>query len=111
MRKIPYLLAVASFLALQSHAQKEPIKVSDLLKIKTVGEVRLNKEGTKAVFALTSIEADTDPKGSKWDYKYVTQLYLVPTDASAAPRPLTAKESAPQPAWSPDGRQLAFVRN
>jgi dipeptidyl aminopeptidase/acylaminoacyl peptidase len=111
MRKISYLLAVASLLALQTQAQKEPVKVSDLLKIKTVGEVRLNKEGTKAVFALTSIEADADPKGSKWDYKYVTQLYLVPTDASAAPRPLTSKESATQPAWSPDGRQLAFVRN
>jgi len=111
MRKFTFLVAAGLFAGLSTQAQKEPVKVTDLLKIKTVGEVRLNKEGTKAVFTLTSIEPDTDPKGSKWDYKYVTQLYLVPTDASAAPRPLTSKESATQPAWSPDGRQLAFVRN
>ncbi|HEY4334677.1 MAG TPA: S9 family peptidase [Puia sp.] len=107
-----FLTAIAiPFLALQTRAQKEPVKVTDLLKIKSVGEVRLNKEGTKAVFALTSIEPDAEPKGSKWDYKYSTQLYLVPTDASTAPRLLTTRESATQPAWSPDGRQLAFVRN
>jgi len=105
------LTAAALFVALNAQAQKEPIKVTDLLKIKTVGEVRLNKEGTKAVFTLTSIEPETDPKASKWDYKYVTQLYLVPTDASSGPRPLTTRENATQPAWSPDARQLAFVRN
>jgi len=112
MRKFPHLLpAAALFVTLNTQAQKEPVKVTDLLKIKTVGEVRLNKEGSKAVFTLTSIEPETDPKASKWDYKYITQLYLVPTDASSGPRPLTARESATQPAWSPDGRQLAFVRN
>jgi len=105
------LTAAALLVTFDAQAQKEPIKVTDLLKIKTVGEVRLNKEGTKAVFTLTSIEPESDPKASKWDYKYVTQLYLVPTDASAGPRPLTTRESATQPAWSPDGRQLAFVRN
>ena len=104
-------MAAAAAITLQTQAQKEPIKVTDLLKIKTVGEVRLNKEGTKAVFTLTTIEPETDPKASKWDYKYVTQLYFVPTDATSAPRPLTTRESATQPAWSPDGRQLAFVRN
>lgn len=123
MRKFPHLLpaaknivrlsvlATALLAAFQTQAQKTSVQVTDLLKIRTVGEVHLNKEGTKAVFTLTSIESDTDPKVTKWDYKYVTQLYLVTTDGSAAPRQLTTRESATQPAWSPDGRQIAFVRN
>jgi dipeptidyl aminopeptidase/acylaminoacyl peptidase len=114
MRKFSLLVrltAATLFISLTTRAQKETVKVTDLLKIKTVGEVHLNKEGTKAVFTLTSIEPESDPKASKWDYKYVTQLYLVPSDASTGPRALTTRESATQPAWSPDGRQLAFVRN
>src|SRR5258707_2474937 len=95
-----------------SHAQsaKEPIKVTDLLKIKSVGEIKLSKDGAQAAYTVTSIEPDTDPKASKWDFKYLTQIYLVPADGSAVPRQLTIKDNATQPAWSPDGRQLAFVR-
>jgi dipeptidyl aminopeptidase/acylaminoacyl peptidase len=108
--RILVLIAVIA-LAVRVQAQKEPIKVTDLLRIRTAGDVHLNKDGTEAVFTLTSIEPETDAKASKWDFKYVTQLYLVPSDGSAAPRPLTEKESAGQPAWSPDGRKIAFVRN
>lgn len=117
MIKIGYLLTATTLLTLTLRAQSskenlkvENIKVTDLLRIKTVGDIHLNKEGTKAVFTLTTIESDPDPKSAKWDYKYITHLYIVPTDGSAAPRQLTAKESSTQPAWSPDGRQLAFVR-
>ena len=106
---LPRLILTAPALLAQT---KEPVKVTDMLKIKTVGDIHLTKDGKTAVFTLTTIEPDTAGKTSKWDYKYVTQLYLVPADGSTAPRPLTtSKDGASQPAWSPDGRQLAFVRN
>lgn len=97
------------FVSLNLSAQngKEPVKVTDMLKIKSIAGVTLSPDGNKAAFQVTSIEPDSD---SKSDYKYVTQIWSVPTDGTTAPRQLTAKENSSQPAWSPNGKQLAFVR-
>jgi len=93
-----------------SFAQKatELVQITDMLKIKTAGNITLTKDGTKAAFTVTSVVPD---EANKLDYKYLTQVYTVATTGNATPLQITsAKEGATQPAWSPDGRQLAFVR-
>jgi dipeptidyl aminopeptidase/acylaminoacyl peptidase len=108
MRKIFLLIVLSSLLSVL--LAQEPVKVTDLLKIRSIGDIRLSRDGSQTVYTVTSIEQDTDPKAAKWDYKYSTQIWLTPTDGSTPPRQLTTKDNATAPAWSPDGRQLAFVR-
>lgn len=109
MRKLiflPLLLLISLIFFAQNGT--ESVKVTDMLKIKSIGSVSVNKDGSKAVFSVTAIEPDGE---SKTEYKYVTQVWLVHTDGSSAPIQLTtAKESSSQPVFSPDGKQVAFVR-
>jgi dipeptidyl aminopeptidase/acylaminoacyl peptidase len=103
------LSLIALFSLYQSNAQtgKDLVKVTDLLKIKSIGGVSLSKDGGKAVFTVTAIEPDGD---TKWEYKYVTQIWLANTDGDMSPRQLTTKENSTQPVFSPDGKKIAFVR-
>ena len=87
----------------------EPVHITDMLKIKTVGNVTLTKDGTKVAFTVTSIESD---QSNTLEYKYRTQIYSASTSNNSAPIQLTtSKEDATKPAWSPDGKQLAFTRS
>jgi dipeptidyl aminopeptidase/acylaminoacyl peptidase len=84
----------------------ETIKVTDMLKIQQVGNVNLSPDGSKTLFTVTSIEPDGD---TKWEYRYVNKLYLLQNDGSGNIRQLTS-QPAGQPVWSPDSKQLLFVR-
>lgn len=80
-----------------------------MLKIKTAGNIVVNADGSKAAFTVTSIEPD---EKNKADYKYTTQIYVADLATAAAPVQMTAaKESSSGPAWSPDGKSLAFMRS
>ena len=107
MRK--FLLAFSFFfLATHSHSQiKEPVKVTDMLRIKSISGINLSNDGSKAVFTVSTIEPEGD---SKWESKYVNQVWMMNTDGVSSPKQLTAKEGSSQAAWNPDGKQIAFVR-
>ena len=108
MQKAIFSIMLLFFgVGLSAQSGKESMKVTDMLKIKTVGGIALSKDGSKAAFTLTAIEPEGD---SKLEYKYVTQIWMVNTDGTSSPKQLTGKENSSQPVFSPDGKQIAFVR-
>ncbi len=96
------------FFAVAQHGT-EKIKVTDLLKIKTIGSVDLSPDGKRALFTLNSISPD---KNRKSDYVYGNQLWLAELDGSNTLRQLTFSDGGvSQPAFSPDGQSILFVRS
>ena len=84
MRQILLVLAAAITICSNSQTAKQPVLITDMLKIKTIGNVTLTEDGSKAAFLVTSIEPETD--SAKWEYKYTSQLWMTTTEPGASPR-------------------------
>lgn len=110
MRKLSIVLLF--LIQLQSSIAQngtEAVTITDMLKIKTVGSITLTKDGKRAAFTVTAIEPD---ENNKLDYKYRTQIFTTATLNNSVPVQLTTnKDGATRPAWSPDGKQIAFTRS
>ncbi|HVR99876.1 MAG TPA: S9 family peptidase [Thermoanaerobaculia bacterium] len=83
-------------------AAQRPLTPEDLWAMERVGDPALSPDGRWVAFAVTRYSLEEN-KGN-------SDLWLVPSDGSAPPRRLTWNEGADSaPAWSPDGKSLAFV--
>ncbi|MET9020513.1 S9 family peptidase [Actinopolymorpha sp. NPDC004070] len=78
------------------------MKPADLGLLRTPGTPTLSPDGRTAVVAVTRLDLEADA--------YRAQLWTVPTDGAEPARPLTHGWSDQAPAFSPDGRWLAFLR-
>jgi dipeptidyl aminopeptidase/acylaminoacyl peptidase len=84
------------------YAQKRAITHEDVYLMKRVGEPGVSPDGKWLAFAVT--EPDYDPA------KQSSDLWLLPSDGSAAPRRITFTKGAESGmVWSPDGTRLAFT--
>jgi len=108
MKKLYALLVLSAFCFNAYTQPKEKIKASDLKKVKQVGSISISPDEKRAVYTLLTTEPIAD---SPFEYEYRTHLYLVDLTSKNEPVALTnGSESASQPAWSPDGSKIVFVR-
>jgi len=91
------VLAAGLFTALG--AQPSAPSIDDLLNLTRVGSPAISPDGSTVAYTLRETNWD--------DNEYETEIWLGTADSS---RQLTnARKSSQQPAWSPDGRWLAFI--
>ncbi|MDQ1729795.1 MAG: hypothetical protein QOD33_1920 [Pyrinomonadaceae bacterium] len=95
-------LSLSPKVSAQTGAGKAPLTHESMWLMKRVGAPNPSPDGKWVVFSL--VEPAYDEK------EQVSDLWLVPADASAPPRRLTVSKSAESGvAWSPDSRRLAFA--
>ncbi|MCA9296435.1 MAG: PD40 domain-containing protein, partial [Phycisphaerales bacterium] len=90
-----------------------PVRATDLVRIRTVRSIDIAENAMRAVFALDSItQMEDETEDAPAQYAYESHLYRLDLgDTNRGPRQLTfGHRRDTQPAISPDGSAVAFIR-
>lgn len=101
MRSLPvFSAAILSIASLQAGQTRVPT-IDQLIELRRPGSVAMSPDGTRIAFTVTE---------TNWEENaYETEIFVV-NAGGAEPIQLTrARKSSSSPAWSSDGRWLAFI--
>jgi dipeptidyl aminopeptidase/acylaminoacyl peptidase len=85
-----------------NRADRRLISESDILQFAWVADPQITPDGSTISFVRVVVNDQKDD--------YETSIWLVPASGAEPPRRLTSGTRDSSPRWSPDGRQLAFLR-
>ena len=71
--------------------------------VRTVSGLQVSPDGKWAAFEVRQAVIDGDKN------EYITQIWIAATDGSGASTLTNGEKSSTSPAWSPDGKELAYV--
>ena len=102
-KKSSYLLAFSLVLMLFCALPGSAINLKKLFDYRTINEIKVSPDGTRAVFTVTQSDVETNTINSDlWIIDLKTGHYFQLTKSEKAER---------SPAWSPDGKKIAFLSN
>ncbi len=100
-RLLTALLLLAPLAGQAADGPAAPLSAETMWKIQRIGEPALSPDGKQAVYAVTAYDDEKD-KGE-------ADLFLVSTAGGQSRRLTSMPGNDSEPAWSPDGRWIAFV--
>ena len=78
-----------------------PIAIDDFMQIRLVSDPQIAPDGSRVVCVVTRIDREKN--------KYLSEIWMVPTEEDEARSFTSGDTSARHPRWSPDGKQIAFL--
>ena len=99
--RIPTAVLLALLSALPAAAAIAPWSIGDVLAMRAVHDPRVSPDGTRIVYVVTELTADTSA--------YQSDLWLGVIATGEQRRLTTSRSNEDSPRWSPDGRTIAFL--